>query len=248
MEFKTDKLEDDYFGSGRRINNAVKKYGIENFKKENLLFFDTYKQALDYEIEFVNEILIKDPSCYNLACGGGSWEGFNKTGNNLKTLRTCPALIDKKTKELVKPKNVEEFNKLFKTGNYFGHTKGKTTYSDFDGKIYFLDVLNEKIKELNLHGLNHNKILCKDKDGNVFWVDKNDKRIQSNELTLFWLNKKHKEESKQKIGFKNSINQKGIKNSQYGTCWITDGEKNKKIYKEDLIPSGWIKGRKMKKG
>jgi hypothetical protein len=37
---------------------------------------------------------------------------------------------------------------------------------------------------------------------------------------------------------------KGASNSQYGTFWITDGSKNKKIKKSDQIPEGWYKGRK----
>lgn len=35
----------------------------------------------------------------------------------------------------------------------------------------------------------------------------------------------------------------GSNNSQYGTMWITDGNDNKKVLKEDLIPDGWYKGR-----
>lgn len=63
--------------------------------------------------------------------------------------------------------------------------------------------------------------------------------------------KNHTKETKRKIGAKNSIKQKGNKNSQYGTCWIHNFElkENKKIKKEDLqywVNKGWIKGRKMK--
>jgi hypothetical protein len=35
-------------------------------------------------------------------------------------------------------------------------------------------------------------------------------------------------------------------NSQTGTCWITNGESNKKIKKTDLLPDGWQYGRKIK--
>ena len=59
-------------------------------------------------------------------------------------------------------------------------------------------------------------------------------------------NKKHTEEAKQKISKKNSINQKGEKNSQYGTCWITNGNISKKIKREDanvFIHNGWNFGR-----
>lgn len=62
-----------------------------------------------------------------------------------------------------------------------------------------------------------------------------------------WTGKKHSEKSKIEIGKKNSITQKGEKNSQFGTCWIYNENKNKKIKKEELenyLKSGWIKGRK----
>ena len=41
------------------------------------------------------------------------------------------------------------------------------------------------------------------------------------------------------------------KSSQYGTCWITRDEENKKIKKEELevfIQQSWKKGRKIKNG
>jgi len=62
---------------------------------------------------------------------------------------------------------------------------------------------------------------------------------------LNWEGKKHKEESKKKIGEKNSIKQSGGGNSQFGTYWITNEKENKKIHKGDLIPDGWKLGRKI---
>lgn len=58
--------------------------------------------------------------------------------------------------------------------------------------------------------------------------------------------KKHTDESKDKIGRSNSIAQLGNKNSQFGTCWITNGTENKKIKKIDNIPDGWHLGRILK--
>jgi hypothetical protein len=60
-----------------------------------------------------------------------------------------------------------------------------------------------------------------------------------------WKGKTHREESKRKIGIKNSIYQSGKDNSQYGTMWITNGSENKKIQKTCPIPEGWNKGRIM---
>lgn len=40
--------------------------------------------------------------------------------------------------------------------------------------------------------------------------------------------------------------QQGENNSQFGSIWITNGINNKKIQKDDTIPEGWNKGRKIK--
>ena len=59
--------------------------------------------------------------------------------------------------------------------------------------------------------------------------------------------KTHTDETKAVISKKLSVIQKGTNNSQYGTMWITDGIKNKKILKSEIIPDNWYKGRIIKK-
>ena len=57
-------------------------------------------------------------------------------------------------------------------------------------------------------------------------------------------NKQHLEETKQLM--REKANQRvGNKNSQYGTCWITNGLENNKIRKGEAIPDGWRLGRKI---
>ena len=56
----------------------------------------------------------------------------------------------------------------------------------------------------------------------------------------------HTDDTRKSIGFKNSIHQAGSGNSQYGTCWITNGRQNAKIRKCDTIPVGWYRGRVIK--
>ena len=63
-----------------------------------------------------------------------------------------------------------------------------------------------------------------------------------------FLDRRHSEESKRKIGEKMSRYGKGESNSQFGTRWIHSLELkiSKKIKKEDPLPDGWIEGRKIK--
>lgn len=66
----TTDIDDGYMGSGYALKKAIVKYGIENFKKEIIKFFDTEEDAFLYEKEIVNENLIKDENCYNIQLGG----------------------------------------------------------------------------------------------------------------------------------------------------------------------------------
>lgn len=66
----TDNLDDGYMGSGIRLHYAYKKYGMENFTKEILKYFDTAQEAYEYEAEIVTENLTADKNCYNISLGG----------------------------------------------------------------------------------------------------------------------------------------------------------------------------------
>lgn len=50
---------------------------------------------------------------------------------------------------------------------------------------------------------------------------------------------------KRKDTFTEIKHAQGSKNSQFGTMWITNGISNSKVNKNDPIPEGWHKGRKM---
>lgn len=68
---KDEILEQDtYFGSGKRLKLAIKKYGIENFTKEILERFETYEELIEAEKRLITEEIIADPNCYNMALGG----------------------------------------------------------------------------------------------------------------------------------------------------------------------------------
>lgn len=189
-----EDINDEYMGSGKLIKRAIKKYGIENFKKEILYTFYDEIEAYKMEKNIVNEDFIKRKDVYNVIIGGDPFESIN---SNV---------------ELRKEKNRRA-------------------------------------------AISMNKIIWNDEEfisRNKERMIKQNKELHSNGILKApnWTGKKHKEETKKKIGEKNSEYQKGEKNSQYGTCWVYHNEYgNKKVKKEEIdeyLKSDWIKGRKMK--
>lgn len=59
------------------------------------------------------------------------------------------------------------------------------------------------------------------------------------------LGKRHSEKTKEKMKGPRPQSSE-TKNSQFGSIWITNGQESKKIKKENTIPDGWYKGRKMR--
>lgn len=65
-----DPQNHQYFGSGIRICNSVKKHGKSNFKKEILEIFNSRELASISESKYVTEETLLDPLCLNLKTGG----------------------------------------------------------------------------------------------------------------------------------------------------------------------------------
>lgn len=192
---KTKDLEDGYMGSGKMLKDAIKKYGIDNFKKEIIEFFEDYNSALEKEKEIVNEEFIKRNDTYNLRLGGyGGFDYLNRNGYNIIGINnrtSCSfekmSVGAKKSVKIQKEKKIGIFSEEFVS-------KGKDEE--------FMKMMQEKS-----------------------------------------LSKESREKRKQTM--KENKHQQGEKHSQYGTMWISDGTRNKKIKKEETIPEGWFKGRKM---
>ena len=261
-----DPLYDGYLGSGTEIRIAIQNEGRENFEKEVIEIFETREGARLKEAEVVTIDLISDPLCYNRTVGGG----YSNIGKTVVILKDNPEkilLIDQKEFSehpekyigvgagfvTVKRKN-DPSNKWIKISKeeyyqnkdqYITASHGKTLVVDLDedgnpGKEIYLVTVEEYrkyrgIKYLSVSSLKSKtkgKVVVKKKDDPneiVVIMDKNDPRYLSGEYVGI---------SKGKKGPKNF----GMKNGSFGTMWITDGIKNKKINKNDEIPEGWRKG------
>jgi len=194
----TQNLDDGYMGSGVVLNKAIKKYGIENFRKIILQVFDSEKDALAHEKELVTEEFLSRDDVYNLNLGGkGSWHAAGLVANA----------------NYPKEKRAENGRKTF-----------AKLRSDPAWLLRKAEIDRESLRKLREEG----KIKVPD-----------------------WTGKKHREETKRKIGQSNSSAVRGERNSQFGKVWITNLEEKvstrvPKDELEDWLSKGWIKGRKMK--
>ena len=147
----TDNLHDGYMGSGKRLHYAYEKYGIENFTKEILKFFDSSEEAFMYEAEIVNEQLVKDDNCYNIQQGGKSFNTKNYVTVKYKNTSEY-FLISKEeyNKDIYETswtgrKHKKESREKIRQTMTQGKIRGKRTWVNKDGVVKY--VANEKLND-----------------------------------------------------------------------------------------------------
>lgn len=130
---KTKDLNDGYMGSGKIIRQAIEKYGIHNFKKEILEFFDSLNEMYTREKEIIDETILNDKKSYNLKLGGtGGWDYINKKGLNHSESSI------KKLKESLKKWHLENDTSGEKNGFYGkNHKESTKTHLSQKRKQYY---------------------------------------------------------------------------------------------------------------
>lgn len=188
----TSNEDDGYMGSGKRLRYSIRKYGKNNHTKEIFEYCDSREELINREREIINEDLISEDLCMNIALGGEGGYGskFLSKEQLSKGGVTSNLILQERLKD-------EEYRK------------------EWVGKI------SKSVKEF--YGDTRNGICFYDRTG-IMHTDEIKKQIS---------------ETKKGTGT-------GETNSQYGTCWITNGIENKKIKKSDLIPEDWRLGRIIK--
>jgi len=116
---KTKDLEDGYMGSGKVLNRAIKKYGLENFKKEIIQKFDNSEDMFNAEIQLVNEEFVSREDTYNLKVGG--YGGFDY----INELRKDEDFLEKVKKSISDGKKCGMVSKGFSGKTHSEDTKKK---------------------------------------------------------------------------------------------------------------------------
>lgn len=83
---QTENINDSYYGSGKAIKAAIKKYGKENFKKEILFVFDNELEMNQKERELITEEVVNDPNSYNCGIGGEGGPHFKNHHHTKETI------------------------------------------------------------------------------------------------------------------------------------------------------------------
>jgi hypothetical protein len=117
----------EYFGSGKLISRAIKKYGKKNFKKEILKHCKADDQLNAWEIVFIKKLDATNPKIgYNLTRGGGGFKSEHKEKAKQAIAKACKERVwRQESKDKIrdalknKPKSEEHRKKMskFKVGH-----------------------------------------------------------------------------------------------------------------------------------
>jgi len=219
----TNEVNDGYFGSGKLLNIAIKKYGIKNFKREIMFMFDTPEEMFEKEKEIVNEDFISNSNVYNIVTGG--FGGYNKGSTDLRHITN----ID--TNEVIAVNKVK-LKDFLSNGWHLGgnapSNKGKV-YVYRENKRLAID--SKEVDEYIKHGWSTGYKNSPTKDKVWLYLDSEDRYTlcSSSEIAEYlkegWIKKKW---------------------APVANCWINKEGINKRVPSEKLqecILAGWNKGR-----
>jgi hypothetical protein len=137
-----DPFENRYYGSGKQITAAIKKYGIENFKKEVLHYCNNDNEMAVKELEIVTEDFVKRPDTYNMHKGGyGGWDHYNGSDQHSANSSKGGKIAAKKLNEFIaeqKANNTEWWQ------NWYSAVVEQNRNKNCNGWIHFTD--EERIK------------------------------------------------------------------------------------------------------
>lgn len=252
---------DGYMGSGTDLKKAQNEEGIENFTKIVVKTFSTRDEARLEEMMIVDEDMINDPMCYNIALGGGcngNTRGFVPVNYKDPRLQkkdffmiTCEEYQEHKEDYITRvsgfvsakenisdkftliPKDEYQKNK----DKYYSPGSGYVNVRNDSGDYSRITVEEYYKNKSNYTAVGCERVPYKNKDdwSDVRRLDPKDPLVLSGQFIGHQFGVVRSEKFKKSISGKN--------NGSYNSFWITDGITNKKMAKGLEIPEGWERGR-----
>lgn len=125
---KTINDKDNYFGSGVLIKRSIKKYGIENFKKEIIDNAETIEELNEKEKYWISECKSNDLNIgYNISAGGDGGDLITNNPKKEDFLQYCRNRKGEKNGMYGKNHTAESLELMSK--NRKGKCKGKPTWN-----------------------------------------------------------------------------------------------------------------------
>ena len=211
QSLKSIKTSTEYYGSGKILNLAIKKYGKDNFKKEILYEATSIEDMNEKEIFFIKKLNSQDRNIgYNLADGGTG-------GDTSKFIDyTNPAYLEKLSKA-TSGKNNSQYGKVYtedekmKRQAFFDNNKKGKDNPNYGSKASEERKLKQSIAAQGENNSMFGKCWCvlstaKNKSNRALY---NKENIPEN-----WISCEEFDDRKKK------------RNYRYGRFWYNDGDKN----------------------
>ena len=133
---QTENIDDGYYGSGKHLTRAIKKYGKSSFKKEILYQCNSKEEMFELEKHLVSESIVKDPLSYNLKIGGsggnpgivGAFKGKKHSPKTREKLRKLAANRPKLSEEAKQKLSQNHWSKVDPVAQQH-HAKKAGSYS-----------------------------------------------------------------------------------------------------------------------
>jgi hypothetical protein len=136
---QTKNIYDQYYGSGKNIKAAIKKYGKESFSKEILFVFDNEKEMNDKERELITEEFVLRIDTYNMGVGGEGGPHFKGKKHSQECLQKRSKrrqyIVSEETKKKISEANIRRFQNEEVRKAYSNKKKGHIVSEETKQKI-----------------------------------------------------------------------------------------------------------------
>ena len=129
---KTTNLEDGYMGSGVVLKRSISKHGIENFKKEILMFHDNETDMFELEELIVDRAFVDRSDTYNIKLGGqGGFDHLNRDhAEMVRRMKLAMSVVKKNRAEIPGYADALRKRQSLETSNRWKNPKYATKVSN----------------------------------------------------------------------------------------------------------------------